>query len=369
MNFQDIPWNRLSNQRILSTASARPEDVVFSLGAMQAQDYQGALWAIGLRCKGATKYDIEKAIARKKIIRTWPLRHTLHFVSPQDVRWMLKFYPDEPIPKFMASNGLTKPILEKSLELISKAFKNKEQLTYREMHKALENTGIRALDNNMVQSHIIRRAGREGIICFGSHEGKRPTFALLETWVPKAKHLKREEALAKLASRYFTSHGPATIKDFVWWSGLKVSDARLSIEKAHPKLGHYQIDDKTYYMGSKADLTGGSEPSAHLLPAFDEYLLGYSDRSAVLRKWHKTDRSKHTLEAEKKMSLSYSNGIFFPTIVVDGQVMGIWKCNVKNNKAVITLSPFIKPNNEQSRRIKEVVERYSVFLDMPAVLK
>ena len=245
MEPRNIPYQRLSNQHILPAAPMRPEEAVFSLGAVQAQDYRAALWAVGLRCRGATRYDVEDAIARKRIIRTWPLRHTLHFVSPLDVRWMLQFYPDEPIPKYQRDNELTEAVLKKGLKLISNAFREKGQLTYREMHKALEKTGVRALDNGMARRHIIRRAGREGIICFGSHEGNRPTFALLESWVPKVRPVGREAALAELASRYFTSHGPATVKDFVWWSGLRVADAQAWDRKGQKDKGE---DDRRKHL-------------------------------------------------------------------------------------------------------------------------
>ena len=236
MNEQDIRNYRLANQQIVDTRFRKPEELVAFLGAMQAQSYQDALWAIGLRLKAATKADVEEAIYQRTIVRTWPMRHTLHFVSPKDVRWMLSFYRNEPIPKYQRSNGLDRSILEKGEKIIASAFKEKAQLTSREIYQKLAGSNIPALKKHEIQAHILRRAGRDGIVCFGSHIGKQPTFALLDNWVSKSKPIKKEEALAELAKRYFRSHGPATLKDFVWWSGLSLSDARLGIHGALPEL-------------------------------------------------------------------------------------------------------------------------------------
>ncbi len=368
MEPEDIPHYRLSAQHISNAASAKPEKVVFSLGAVQAQDYQAALWAVGLRCRGATRFSIEDSILRKRIIRTWPLRHTLHLVSPLDVRWMLRFYPEEPIPKYQQRNGLTGSVLKKGLGLISEALAGKKQLAYKELYDALGNTGISALDDREVQRHIIRRAGRKGIICFSPHDGKHPTFVLLEDWVPEARHLRHEDALAELALRYFRSHGPATIRDFVWWSGLGTGDARLGIERSRTKLRKEEIDGKTYYMDSKISPAGDAESSVYLLPAFDEYLLGYSDRAAVLRAWHTMNALGH-LDSGKGMRFVYNNGIFLPTIIIEGQVAGTWKCEIGKGKAVIALSSFAKLSNKQNRELKEAIGRYSAFLDTPITLK
>ena len=363
MEVGQITYSRLYNQQISSHESSLPEEVVGRLGAIQAQDYQASLWAIGMRCKDPSLKKVEQAIAQCKIVRTWPLRHTLHFVSPSDIRWMLDFYPNETIPKYQRKNGLTEEILERGLKLIFNAFERKDRFTYSEMHKALDNSGIPALDKNDVQRHIIRRAGRGGLICFGPHSEKKPTFMLLEKWVPRIDDVKREHALGELTEKYFLSHGPATIQDFMWWSGLRTSDAKSGIDNAMPKLRSEKIRDEVYYMPKReARIENGD--GVYLLPAFDEYLVGYKDRSAML-----TDKNIQKMLKSGKIRFTHSNGIFLPTIVMDGQVVGTWKRNLDKGRATITLTPFVRFTSEQIKSIKSAVERYGAFLRTDVTLR
>ncbi|HVC58128.1 MAG TPA: winged helix DNA-binding domain-containing protein [Candidatus Acidoferrales bacterium] len=362
MTPREIVRLRLANQHITGQPLASPSAVVSSLGAVQAQDYPASLWAIGLRCKGATRSDVEAAIVERKIVRTWPMRHTLHFVPPELVRAMLSIYPEKDIPNYQKNNGLTDKILEKGLKLVANAFKEKEQLTYKEMHQALEHTGIPAMDKTDVQAHIIRKAGRKGIICFGSHQGKLPTFALLDEWVPRARPMGKEVILKEMAERYFTSHGPATLKDFVWWSGVKVSDARIGIGKASG-LTELEIGGKAHYMRSRMPKPRDSS-GVYLLPAFDEYLISYTDRSAMLG----NEETQRILKSGK-IVFTHSNGIFLPIIVIDGQVVGTWNRKQEKARLVVGLKPFVRLTKEQMSGIKERVADYGRFMECDAVLK
>ncbi|MDE1856757.1 MAG: AlkZ family DNA glycosylase [Candidatus Micrarchaeota archaeon] len=325
------------------------------IGAVQAQDYNAALWAVGLRCRGSTIGDIEKAIALGKIIRTWPLRQTLHFVSPRDVRWMLGFYPERKIPRYQRDNGLTDRSLVVGLGLVAKAFRKREFLSYSEMHKALEGTGVPELDKTEVQSHVIRRAGRMGIICFGPHRGKSPTFTLLDNWVPRAAQMDKRRALGELALRYFSSHGPATIQDYVWWSGLRVSEAAAGIEASVQKLRKEIFDGKTYYMRGRG--ASRSDSDAHLLPAFDEYLVGYKDRAAML-----SNEKTQKMLRSGKIFFTHSNGIFLPTIVISGQVLGTWKCRHGKDKSVVSVTPFVRFGAVERSLVREAAQRYGEFI-------
>ena len=282
MERDELAAYRLANQQIASTRYKDPGEIVSFMGAMQAQDYPASLWAIGLRLKGATKKDIEAAISDKSIVRTWPMRYTLHFVSHKDVKWMLGLYREKTIPNYQKKNGLTDEILKHGERIILKAFDGKSRLSSKEIYSKMSDSNNAVLKKREVQMHILRRAGRDGIVCYASHEGKQPTFALLNEWIKEPNRLSKEQAVAELASKYFTSHGPATIKDFVWWSGLRVSDAKLGIESSSAVLAEEKMDEKTYYMSKKMPKLKGNETGVHLLPAFDEYLISYSDRSAIL---------------------------------------------------------------------------------------
>ena len=232
MDRWEIAEYRLANQLIKTPTSAPLEKIVSHMGALQAQAYQDSLWALGLRSKSATHEDAEEAISRKRIIRTWAMRGTWHLVPPGEVRWMLSLYPEEDdIKEYQRRyHGLTESTLKKGLELIPTAFKGKESLTYNEIGAALARSGIPALKKKSAQQHIIRRAGKRGIICFTERSGGRPAFSLFERTVPKTEHLSRSKILERLAEIYFSSHGPATAADFAWWSGIRMRDARMGLE-------------------------------------------------------------------------------------------------------------------------------------------
>jgi DNA glycosylase AlkZ-like len=197
--------------------------------------------------------------------------------------------------------------------------------------------------------------GQDGFICFGAREGKQQTFALLDEWAPPRSRMTRDESLAELACRYFTSHGPATLQDFAWWSGLTTADARAGLELAKPRLTQEIINGQTYWLASSMRAAKNSSQTAHLLPAFDEYTVAYKDRNAVLNPTY----TKHA---------NSGNGILYPTIVVDGQVVGTWKRTLKKDTVVITPNPFSKLKRAETLALAEAASRYGKFLDALVVL-
>ena len=306
---------------------------------MQAQDYLGALWAVGLRMKKATEAIVEQAIADRTIVRTWPMRGTLHFVAAADIRWMLELLA----PRMIAGSKtryrqleLDQDVFDRSRKVIVRALEGGRQLTRAALYKVLYLKGISPSGQRGI--HILQRHALDGLLCFASRQGRQPAFALLEEWVPPARKLTRDEALATLAERYFTSHGPATLQDFTWWSGLTVADARRAMEM------------------SRADtrLRGGKPAPAYLLPPYDEYTVAYKDRSAVLDPAHGGEVS--------------GNGIFYPILVLDGQVAGTWKRELKKDSVVVTLSPFEPLKKNEREAVADAAERYGRFLDRSVVL-
>jgi hypothetical protein len=345
----DIADWRLRNQRIAGAGFKQPGEVVAWMGAVQAQDYLGALWALGLRMETAREETIEKAIAERKIVRTWPIRGTLHFVAPADVRWMLALLARRVLsgrPARYRQLELDQAVFDKSRDLLVSALEGDRQLTRDALYGVLETAGIATAGQRGL--HILQRLALDGLLCFGPRQGKQPTFALLEEWVPAARMLERDEALAELAERYFTSRGPATVKDLVWWSGLTVTDARKAIELAGSRL---QKED-AHWFGLK---TPAATPApAYLLPPYDEYTIAYKDRSAVLDPAHGGVVSR--------------NGIFYPTIVLGGQVAGTWKRELKKGSVVITLSPFDPLQKKERQAVALAAEQYGRFLGKPTVL-
>lgn len=323
MTVIDIIRYRLCNQQIACIRFRRPEEIVEWQGAVQAQDYPGGLWGIGLRLPGTTLDDIEKALTDRKIIRTWPMRGTLHFVPARDAGWMLELLTPRVIRRSAGRYkelGLTEEIFERSKELFTKALEGGRQLTRDAMYEVLAKGGI--VPDGQRGYHIIGHLAQKGVICFGTREGRQQTFVLFDEWVADSKRLERDEALAELARRYFTSHGPATLQDFIWWTGLTTADAKAGLEMVKPHLMQEVIDGKLYWFTPSSSIPAINDrsPIACLLPNYDEYMIGYKDRSAMFP------------ILPKKLD-SRGNIAFNHTIIINGITVGGWRRESKRNES------------------------------------
>jgi hypothetical protein len=350
----DIAHRRLHNQSIGPAVFEKPGDVVRRLGAVQAQDYRGALWALGLRMQQALEADIEQAIARGEIIRTWPMRGTLHFVAPDDVRWMLALLT----PRIMARAARRHTQLEldettfaRSEALFAKALRGGRQLTRSEMMAVLEQGGIATAGQRGY--HVLGWAAQSGSICFGPRQGKQDTFVWLDDWLPPGKTPGRDEALAELAHRYFAGHGPATIQDFMWWSGLPAAEARAGLAMVEAQLAHEVVEGQTCWFSPAPSIPNPASSTAYLLPAFDEYLLGYKDRSAVLDPAYAT------------RVVPGANGMFKPIIVLDGRVVGAWQRTLRKTKVLVKFDPFEPLDPAQLEAAAAAAKPYGRFLGLP----
>ena len=347
----DVARQRLRTQRLTGPGFKAPADAVRWFGVVQAQDYYGALWAVGQRTANATEARVEQAIANRAIVRTWPLRGTLHFVAAEDVGWIMQHFA----PQLAARTarrflpfGLDRKVFDRCASVIVKALEGGRQLTRPKLYERLERAGIPTRDRGM---HILWQMAHDGLICFGTREGKQHTFVLLEEWVPKRKRLDRDEALAELARRYFTSHGPATLQDFTWWSGLTAPDARRAVEVAGVNAPRTLAPRTSPAPRSSHDAPRTSHrASALLLPPYDEYTVAYKDRSAAL---------------DPKHAAATRNGIFSPTIVIDGRIAGLWARRDTASATTISLQPLRRLTPPQSRAIAAAAARYGRFLDRP----
>ncbi len=320
---------------------------------MQAQDYGGGLWGIGLRLPGGTEKVVEAAIAAKTIVRTWPMRGTLHFVAAGDVHWMLELLTPRILAgaaKRHAELELDDVTISKCGKVFRKALKGGGQLTREEMFARLKGEKISA--EGPRGYHIMWRLAQERVLCFGARRGKQHTFALLDEWVPATKTWAREKALEHLTLRYFAGHGPATLQDFIWWSGLRTAEAREGLEAASVRLVEVKIDGVSYYMTDEAVADLDVTNTAFLLPGFDEYMLGYRDRSAALD-------PKHAPKI-----IPGSNGVFMPTMIFDGKVVGTWKRALTKKSVVVTGFPFGKITRAQVKAFEGEAERFGEYLGM-----
>ncbi len=354
--MQNIAVDRLRSQQIGNTRLRTPREVVAWLGAVQAQDYPGAKWSVGLRLPGSTDAGVEQAIAEKTILRTWALRGTLHFVAAADIRWMLALVA----PRVIASNArryreleLGERTLARSNAVLTKALRGGKQLTRTALFAILEQDGISPRGQRGV--FMLQRASLDGLICQGVMRSNDPTFMSLDEVLPKIKTVGRDQALVELAKRYFASRGPATLQDFVWWSGLWAADARAGLEAVKSQFIQGTIDGQTYWRSRSRPTVQNSSPLVYLLPGFDEYLLGYKDRSA-------------SLDEPRYKKLTPTNGMLPPTIVIDGRVVGTWKRTFKKGAVVIASNPFTALTAAEGHAFAAAARRYGEFLGMPATL-
>ena len=350
MNHFEITTVRLINQQLTAPTFTDPVKLVSYMGAVQAQDYAASKWALGLRIKNSSDASIEKAINDGKIIRTHILRPTWHYVAAADIKWMLKLSAPR-VNAFNASmyrkHGLDDAIFQKTNKVLIKTLQGNKQLTRNEIAEALQQAKIATDELRLIL--LLMHAELDGIICNGIKQEKQFTYALLDERVPKNLTIKGDEALAELAKKYFISRGPATIQDFVWWSGLNSSDAKKAIDIIRPILISEIIDTKTYWMKKEIQPVNEKLPSLQLLPAFDEYTIAYKDRGAAL---------------DPKYRKQTGNGIFNPQLIIDGKVAGTWKRTLKKEKVSVEINPFIKLNKMQQTTIDKEIGRYADFLGL-----
>jgi hypothetical protein len=360
MKLQDIVHQRLSNQLISHSQFSDPTEVVRWMGAMQAQDYNASLWAIGMRIRKSMEVRdtiIAQAVAERRIVRTWPMRGTLHWVAPRDARWMLRLLTPRVIK---GSAGryreleLDEAVFVKSRIIIEKALEGNKRLTRPELYDFLEQEGIRTHDQRGI--HILGHLAMAGIICMGVKEGNQPTFVLLDEWLPAYPIPEGDEALAILTSRYFTSHGPATVYDFATWAGLQVSDARKGLELVSPAFEQVLVDGQRYWLSlsSKEANQSKEEGKVWLLPAFDEMLCGYRDRSAILD------------SADVKAAI-LKNGIIRPILVMGDRAVGAWKRTMKKDQVLVEFS-FFRDLSERDKKIfEEKAGDFGEFLEKEVI--
>lgn len=344
----NIANHRLYAQHIEGEKFYTPLEVVRHMGAVQAQDFGQAVWAVGLRMKNPSRKAIEKAIANKEIVLTWPMRGTIHFVPAEDAKWMLELMAAKGVRAGLAHAkqlGVNDEIMTNAETVFSTALMGGKQLTRGAMMQCLIDAGI---DTTAQRGYLLlRHFSQTGLLCLASAEGKQQTFALLDEWIPSLKTLEKEEALAEIASRYFTSHGPATLRDFANWTGLAMGDAKLALQLVKPHFLSEVIDGNEFFFSNAFPVASG----IHLLPGFDEYFLGYKDRGHII-----------SLEHATKV-VPGGNGIFKPMIVVDGQVVGTWKRTLKKASVTLTYDFFDSPIPED--HLRSLALGYAKFIDLP----
>jgi len=351
LTLNDISNLRLSNQKVIINDFKSVKETVAWMGAMQAQDFNSAKWAVGVRLWNTSEDFIEKAFNNGEILRTHLLRPTWHLVSQDDIVWMLELTGPKIKTAVRARDrnlGLSEDDFIKTNTIIEKSLSGGNHLTREELIAFIEKAGIDV--SNYRDSHILMRAELDGIICSGSLKEGKQTYALIQERVTNPKIFTREEALAELTKRYFKSHGPATLQDFVWWSGLTVGYAKLGLESVKSDFIIEKIGEQNYIFPSDNINHKSNGDLVYLLPAFDEFIISYRDRTP-------------SLPFENQIKAVSNNGVFRPVIVYKGQVIGIWKRTMKKNKVVIVPDFFDAKYYSLKELIVDSSIHYSRFLN------
>ena len=334
--------DRLKNQKLIGSTLQQPQEIVRWLGAVQAQDFAGAKWALALRAPDLSDAVIEKAFTDGKLLRTHVLRPTWHFVTPADIRWMLALNASR-LQRISFTYGkrlgLTTAILTKARKVVESALEGGHTLTRAELSARLARARIQATGQRL--AHLLFDLEQQAVICSGPRRGKQFTYALFSERVASVRAFSRDEALAELATRYFQSHGPATVRDFAWWSGLTMGDARLAIRLANVSP-----------LATPPALQRAPK-ATFLLPNYDEYLVAYRDRGAVI-------------DPARARNLGVFTSLEFPhQLVVDGRVAGSWRRGLTDKALTLDVWPYARLSKPSMTAIGVQAARLAAFLDLP----
>ncbi len=326
-----------------------PEAVVRSLVAVQSQDYPGAKWSVGQRVRGGRDADVDEAFNAGRILRTHVLRPTWHFVSPEDIRWLLRLTAPRVHALCAYQNrrlGLDGRLFARAHEVFARALEGGRHLTRAELSAELAKEGIVARGQRL--AYIVAHAELEALICSGALRGKQQTYALLEERAPAAPIPDREEALAELTLRFFVSHGPATLRHFAWWSGLTMADGKAGLSMAGSGLTRFEVDGTVYWTGA-SERARRMPARAWLIPEYDEVLvgsrdLGVPDLPRTRRRW---------------------SDIWHRPVMIEGRRAGTWRRTVAAGRLVVKVNLFATLDRRQQRLLDAATERYARYLGLP----
>lgn len=346
--MHSIPHQRLHNQHLITPTHDHPAALLSAFAAMQGQDYAGAKWTLGLRLKGWNDERIEAALAAGEFVRTWALRGTLHLVAAADIHWLLALVR----PRLINGNArryqqleLDERTLGRSSELLGAAVEVAGEVDRPALLTMLEEAGISPAGQRGV--YMLQHAALRGLICETVPRGRVSVYRPLPT--PSGPQLEGEAALAELARRYVTTHGPATLQDFVWWSSLRTPEARAGLKAAQAagQVTVAEIDGTEYWLPAEVELPETTAETAHLLPAFDEYMVAYRDRSAVLAAEYKAAWTR--------------GGIFHPTLLVSGRVAGVWRRTMKKKAMQVEYTLFRELTAGEEKALQAAEEQFRAF--------
>lgn len=347
MDFSDIARRRIAAHHLDTGDQPTARAAVGSMLALQAQDYRGGLWSVGARAWGLTEADVERALVEREIVRTWPMRGTLHLIDAADARWLPELLGPRASQAAAGRRrglGLDEMAVSRVRTAWETALAGGRCLGRPELFALMDATGVDSGDQR--GPHLLRYLAEQGVLCFGPHQGRQPTYALLAEWVPDARVLARDEALAEVALRFFVSHGPATLEDFAGWALLTKTDARAGLAEVEGQLESFEVDGVRYWQGEPRSV---GATGVQLLAGFDEYVLGYKNRSAFAS------------AAIMAAVVPGGNGMFRASVVLDGQIVGLWSIKRRAARNEIGIDWFDDSPRPSPDALEEAVERHARF--------
>lgn len=357
MSPDEILARRLQNLLLRGAPMPSPGAVLRRLGAVQSQDYGPAKWSLGLRADNVDDATVEDAFARGDLLRTHVLRPTWHFVAPEDIRWMLQLTG----PRVHALNshyyrktGLDPATVGRATKLVGAELDGGNALTRKELAAALDGT---IPESPSALAYLLMHAELEGVICSGPRRGRQHTHALLDERVPPQPTLTRDAALGELVRRYFTSHGPATVKDLRWWSSLTMADIRGGLQMVGSQLDHFAVDGRTYWWAPSADPPPPApSPVAELMQPYDELFVGYQETKGLVdpeRRW-----------GSPQAGTTIPNGV----LIVDGRLAGHWKRTISADTVHFDVLSYETPDGPLSDALQVAADAQGRFLGLRATI-
>jgi hypothetical protein len=349
---------RLAAQGLAGRPKAAPAAAVRAVLAVQGQDLPAVRWSVGLRTAGATEASVGAAFADGSLVRSWPLRGTLHVVAAEDLAWLLALTSGRALASVAKRRellGLEERDLELAREVAIARLEGGRALGRRELLAALEAGGL--VVGGQRGYHVLWYLAQTGTLVLGPPDGRQQAFVLLREWLPETTAMDRDEALGELVARYVSGHGPVTAQDIARWAGLPLGEVRRGIAVAGARVDTTAIGGSTYLVAPGLhERPPADDLPLHLLPGFDEYILGYADRTSALAPEH------------ADLVVPGANGMFKATVVVDGTVVGTWSRTMRAREVGIEVTLFPGQAAPDAAALLAAAGRYGAFLERGARL-
>jgi hypothetical protein len=357
MKSREIAERRMYSQHLWGTPFDTPEEVVGWLGAVQAQEFHYAKWSVAQRADGVDDAAMDRAFADGTFLRTHILRPTWHFVLAEDLRWMLSLSA----PRIHALNAhlyrkleLDVKTLARADSLLAMSLKDGAQLTRKEIATVMAKASIDTSDQRL--AFILMHAELDSVVCSGALRGKQHTYALFDDRVPSAKALDRDEALARLTSRYFTARGPATLKDFSRWSSLTMADCRGGLGSVGSELDHEVVEGRTYWFASIASSPEAPSKRIDLVQGYDECIMSYSESRDAL------------FSHLESPIVPGSNATPYHAVLLGGRLIGHWRRALSKGSAEIETWFYRPLKGAEERSFEDAVARFGRYLGVPTTM-